>query len=122
MKPSGKNCVLCTANCRFYRPMRCKLAAVEAEHRQVAERIQTLSDELFSLRGRETALRMKISWDRQSIHEGKREREKQLPERGERSRATNPRDRHFRQLNSMSFQGATPHRSVQAHLRIRLLP
>jgi hypothetical protein len=29
---------------------------------------------------------------------------------------------HFRQLNFMSFQGATPHRSVRALLRIRLPP
>ena len=36
--------------------------------------------------------------------------------------ATLCRGHHFRRLNFLSFQGATPHRSVQARSRIRLLP
>ena len=41
---------------------------------------------------------------------------------GSRLRARLCRGLHFRRLDYMSFQGTTPHRSVDAHLRIRLLP
>jgi len=41
---------------------------------------------------------------------------------GSRLRARLCRGLHFRRLDYMSFQGTTPHRSVHARLRIRLLP
>lgn len=59
-----------------------KLAATDSEHRAVSEKIQKMCDELYALRGIEVALRQKSSWDRQSIYQRKREREKQLRERG----------------------------------------
>jgi uncharacterized coiled-coil protein SlyX len=46
-----------------------KLAAVEAEHRQVCERIQELCDELYKLRAKEGALRQNSVWDRETIFE-----------------------------------------------------
>jgi hypothetical protein len=41
---------------------------------------------------------------------------------GSRLRARLCRGLHFRRLDYKSFQGTTPHRSVRARLRIRLLP
>jgi len=59
-----------------------KLAVTDSELRAVREKIQKMCDELYALRGREIALRQKSSWDRRSIYERKREREKLLRERG----------------------------------------
>ena len=59
-----------------------KLAATDSELRAVSEKIQKICDELYTLRGKEVALRHKSSWDRETIWQRKREREKQLRERG----------------------------------------